>query len=74
MEEKERNHDEIFTNNLDIPYAEQCKTCRYRLKSSVKGDLCPPYKHTNCEVYEKKPTEIINNEKDCQFYKRENVK
>lgn len=72
MEEKDRKRDnEVFTNNLDIPYAEQCKNCRYRLKTKIEGDLCPPYKKLKCGVYQTKPLGVINNKEKCKFYTKE---
>lgn len=71
MEEKSRMHEEIFTNNLDIPYCNQCKNCRYRLRTVVKGDLYPPYKHTKCDIYDNKPMEIVTNLADCKFFRKE---
>ena len=72
MEEKTRSKDDdILTNNLDIPYAEQCKDCQYRNKVQVNGSLCPPHRKTVCDVYQCKPMDIINNYAKCEFYKKE---
>ena len=72
MEKKERDRsDDVLTNNVDIPYAQQCKTCVYRNKVQKKGDLCDPYKKRVCDIYQEKPMDIINNEANCKFYKKD---
>lgn len=66
---------EVFATNDPTKYCNQCKDCIYRAQINVNDKTVNGWYKANCAKFKQpgnKSLYIINNEKDCQFYTKEN--
>ncbi|MCI8811556.1 MAG: hypothetical protein HFF84_15985 [Oscillibacter sp.] len=76
MEKKslfERYGDEILTNNSVLNHFAQCRDCRFRDMTTVRGEECG-WDKSFCLIYEPpeyKPHEVYKNTESCEYYEKD---